>query len=139
MTVTGRILGADGKPVAGCQVALLTQGFRRSEKPEGTWPLGHHPGLAVANKVAATGQTDTEGRFRLAGPGYSAALPITPAAIVARAPGHGLATQALDFAGNRHEVTVKLQPERIARGRLVDAKGKPVAGAELRVHVRHTL
>jgi hypothetical protein len=136
MVVTGRVLDADGKPVPGCQVALLTRYFRRSEKPEGTWPATKQAGLSKANRVSATGQTDGEGRFRLAGPGgYSAALPTLAAAVIASAPGHGLTAQRLDHALARQDVTVKLQPERVVRGRLVDAQGKPAAGAEVRVHI----
>src|SRR5258708_655842 len=65
MMVTGKVLGADGKPVAGCQMGLLTRHYRRSEKPEGTWPFSKQGGLSKGNQVAATGLTGAEGRFRL--------------------------------------------------------------------------
>jgi hypothetical protein len=135
MVVAGRVVGSDGKPVAGCEVAVLTSSYRRSVKPDGAWPLGWHPGLAPANRVTAAGKTDSEGRFRLTGDGYSAVRPTLGAALIASAPGHGLAAVRLDHVLPRQEVTVTLPPERIVRGRLVDARGKPASGAEVRVHV----
>jgi hypothetical protein len=134
MVVTGRVLGADGKPVGGCEVGILTRYYRRSEKPDGTWPSNWHPGLSRANRVAATGQTDAEGRFRLSGPAYSAELPTVGAALIASAPGHGLVAVRLDHALTRQEVTINLQAEKVARGRILGPDAKAAAGVEVRVH-----
>ncbi len=135
MAVTGRVVGADGKPVAGCRLAVLTRYYRRSEKPEGTSPLGWHTGIAPGDRVSAMGESDAEGRFRLTGAGYSAAQPTLGALLIASAPGHGLTVQLLDHVLARHQVTVTLLPEHVVCGLLVDAQGKPAAGVEVRVHI----
>src|SRR5260370_4122922 len=71
VVVTGQVVDANGKPVQGCQVAVLMAHRKRSELPDGTWPLGRHPGFAPVNKVFAAGVTDAEGRFRREGEGHS--------------------------------------------------------------------
>jgi hypothetical protein len=57
------------------------------------------------------------------------------AVVVASAANHGLTVQLLDHVRARQDVLVRLQPERVVRGRLVHADGKPATGVEIRVHV----
>lgn len=134
MVVAGRVLDTGGKPVADCQVATLVWQYRRSAKPEGHWPLGWHPGLSPGIRVSATGRTAADGRFSLTGPGHSPALPALGAVIIASAPGHGLTARLIDPVLPPHDVAVRLEPERVVRGRLVDAAGRPAAGVEIRIH-----
>lgn len=130
MTVTGRLVGPDAKGVAGGQVAVIVQEYRRSERPEGNF-FGW--GLALTAKVLATAEADADGSFRLSGPGYSPSLPYTAVALLASAPGHGLTFKDLDLAELNQNVTVTLPAERVVRGRLIDLQGQPAAQAKVHV------
>src|SRR5438132_7035264 len=60
MTITGRLLGPDDKPVAGGQVAVVVSHKRRSERPSGTFFAT--AGLASAPKLLGTAKTDQAGQ-----------------------------------------------------------------------------
>ncbi len=61
LTVTGRLLDADGKPVADGQVVLVAELWCRTERPLGIYV---HNGLPITFGVTRPFQTDSEGRFR---------------------------------------------------------------------------
>jgi hypothetical protein len=130
MTITGRLIGPNDKPVAGGQVAVVVAQDRRSERPTGTFmALG---GLAWEPKLLGTAKAGEEGRFCLSGPRYSASKPYAPlATLFAAAPGYGLAGQLVEQARLHQEVSVKLLPERVVRGRLIDLQGQPAAGVRV--------
>src|SRR5262249_36154961 len=79
VTASGQVVSADGKPVAGANVALLGRAKRAARG-------GHSTG--VLNKTLTAGKTDPEGKFRLGATGLSreAYLEVV---LVARASGHG--------------------------------------------------
>jgi RNA polymerase sigma factor (sigma-70 family) len=118
LTVTGRVLDPDGKPVAKADVALIA------------WPKLPLRGQREfdALKVVAQARTDAEGRFRLAAPLLSSVQ-----TVVALAPGHALGQERIDRNAEQAEVEIRLHREEPVRGRLVDIQGQPVAG--VKVHV----
>ncbi len=117
--VAGRVVGADGKPLAGAEVALV-----------GRWlPSAEHPNHDY--KLLAHAKTDAEGRFRLA------RKDISPDAFyrvhaLAGARGHGLGWRKLNRPDSE-DLELRLEPERVVRGRLVDLQGLPAAGVKGRL------
>jgi RNA polymerase sigma factor (sigma-70 family) len=103
-TITGRVLGADGKPIRADLFLLWLEGA-----PE---PLG---------------KTAGDGTFRvtvpLKGPG---------AYLVARADGHGVDFM-MPATNTPADVTFRLPKDTPIRGRVIDTQGRPVAGVELGV------
>jgi protocatechuate 3,4-dioxygenase beta subunit len=133
MIVTGRLVGPDNKPVAGGHVAVVVHQYSPSQKPSGA--VVEFSPMAYKSKLLATARTDQAGRFRLSGTPYSPALPYlgSPGAILfATAPGYGFTAQVVDHARLRQEVTVKMEPERVVRGRLIDLQGQPAVGVAVR-------
>jgi RNA polymerase sigma factor (sigma-70 family) len=118
MTVSGRVLGKEGKPLA--EAAVAVAGLSRNVGRGGDL-------LTEQTRVLAQGRTDADGRFRLRAPDA------TPGQffnlyLLARAPGYGVGVQPLNLARQANEATLTLQPERAVRGRLVDLQGQPAAG-----------
>jgi RNA polymerase sigma factor (sigma-70 family) len=124
LSVKGRVLDPDGKPVAKAEVALLA------------WPRAPLRGDAelTSPRIVAQGKADAKGRFHLTTPGRSRSAFWNPS-VVARAPGYALGQERLDPDpdNKQAEVEVRLNPEQAVRGRLVDLQGQPVAGVKLRV------
>jgi RNA polymerase sigma factor (sigma-70 family) len=125
MTVTGRVLGPDGKPVAGAAVAILAwqvlhQSYQSSFE-DAAWQRGTTPGRTEA---------DAEGKFRLTikvppGP------PQPTMRVLAGAKGLGIAWALLDPMAESAEVELRLPAEQVVRGRVVNLQGDPVAGARV--------
>lgn len=121
-TITGRLLDASGKPVAGSRV--LWTAYREDdellvEQTEGTTP-------------AALGETKTDegGRFRVAleKPGLLLAVRVvTPGLPEARLAGPYDSGDTTDLADLRLPASAKIS------GRVADSAGKPVAGARVLV------
>jgi hypothetical protein len=127
MTVTGRLQGADGKPIAGGEVALVAEVWCRSERPLGTHL---HCGLPITFRVTGPFRSDGQGRFRAT----AAVGPARPAHAVyahAAAASHGRATVNL-AKWARQDIVIKLDREHVVRGRLIDTQGQPAAGATVR-------
>jgi hypothetical protein len=131
MTISGRLVGPDDKPVAGGQVAVVVAQYRRSERPMETGFQNAVGGLDWEPKLFGTAKTDEEGRFRLSGPRYSASRPYTRAILFAAGPDYGLTLHPVDHARLHQETIVRLQPEQIVRGRLIDLQGQPAVGVTL--------
>jgi hypothetical protein len=122
MTVTGRVLDAEGKPLAGAKVAVLV-GVRRFYR---------YGALSSERAVLGTGKTDGEGRFALTVARTSSDRN-WGADVLAAAPGCGLGWESFDPDAVRPETTVRLGPERIIRGQLRDLQGQPAAKVQLQV------
>jgi protocatechuate 3,4-dioxygenase beta subunit len=128
MSVTGRLLDADGKPVANGQVVMVVESWCRTERPLGIYV---HNGLPITFRVTGPFRTDGEGRFRataLAGP----AQPAWEVFAHVVAAGHGHVTLQIDKWARAQDLTIKLDQEHAIRGRLIDTQGQPVAGATVR-------
>lgn len=126
--VTGRVLDAEGKPVAGGQVAVMAEHWARFERPLGVYS---HNNLPITFRSTGPVCTDKEGRFRieaLVGP----ARPAWNVLLHAAAEGHGLATVELARGKPQQEFTIKLEREYVIRGRLLDTQGQPAALAKVR-------
>src|SRR5271166_3810205 len=63
--VTGRLLDADGKPVAGGRVVVMAEHWARFERPLGVY---YHNDLPLTFRVTGPVRTDSEGRFRIEAP-----------------------------------------------------------------------
>jgi hypothetical protein len=122
MTVTGRVLDPDGKPVAGAQVAILAvvQKARRNI------------GVSSERVVLGRGKAGDDGRFSLAVPRTSSTRNRGADVLAGRA-GYGLAWESFDPDAERPEVSVRLAREQVVRGQLLDLQGQPAAKVSLRV------
>jgi RNA polymerase sigma factor (sigma-70 family) len=115
----GRVLDADGKPVAAADVALLV--VPKSSPSD-------YAGLS--KEVLAHGRADGAGRFRLSV--SRAALADSRAAyVIAGKAGHGLAWAPADLNRPAEEALVRLAPEKVIRGRLIDVQGQPTPGVRV--------
>jgi hypothetical protein len=119
---TGRVTGADGKAVAGVEVALL--GDPASNRPDF---------VGLDNKgVLAHGRADGEGKFRLSV--HDATLARYRAVyVIAGKARHGLAWGQANLKAPAQETVVRLASEKTVRGRLVNVQGQPAAGVRVRV------
>jgi RNA polymerase sigma factor (sigma-70 family) len=124
MTVTGRVVGPDGKPVPGARVAVIArQGLFFSGGEDFAW---------YRNEVLGQAQADGEGKFRL-GVARTERVPVRQVRLFAAADGLGLAWKGLDAKADAVEVEVRLVAEQVVRGRVIDLQGEPVAGAKVHV------
>jgi hypothetical protein len=128
--VTGRVLGADGKPVANGFVALVAELWARSERSIGACYVngGHFP---LTFRVTGPYATDEQGRFRAESP-FGPARPGYRLSAHAAAAGQGQATVELAKGLSSQTVEIKLPREHLIRGRIVDTQGQPAAGATVR-------
>jgi hypothetical protein len=116
----GRVLGPDGKPVAGAKLYLLYATSR---------PLSL---LATSDEKGGFDVTLARGDFDQS----HDSLPWEHAEIIAVAAGHaiGLVPHAPGTAAPRTDLTVRLPRDDVPlQGRIVDLEGKPVAGVTVRV------
>jgi RNA polymerase sigma factor (sigma-70 family) len=109
----GHVGDAEGKPVGGAEVALLGDG-----------------------KVLAHGRADDEGRFRLS-VARAILADYRTGYVIARKAGHGLAWAPAELKTPSQETLVRLAPEKVIRGRLIDVQGQPAAGVRVRVVSLH--
>jgi RNA polymerase sigma factor (sigma-70 family) len=121
MIVVGRVLDSAGQPMAGVPVDVI--GRRRKALVATDEMLG-------AYVLLARGATDADGRFRLDA-SRTSSLHFFDGYVLAAAPGFGWADLNLD--AEQPAVEIRLRPEQVIRGRLVDVNGQPAAGVELRV------
>ncbi len=123
MNVSGQILDADGKPLAGAEVALL-----------GVPDVALRGGdLSSRQPVTlGSGKTDSEGRFRLDLERTSSAH-FVGVAVVAGRSGYAVGWQALDPDAEKSVADFRLAPEQVIRARFVDVQNQPAAGVAVRI------
>jgi RNA polymerase sigma factor (sigma-70 family) len=125
MTITGRVLGPDGKPVAGAQVAVVVW--------QGLYLSSFEYAAASRNSALGRDRADADGKFRLTVP----RLPPTPSwrkvRLLAAADGFGLAWKWIDHKAESVDAEIRLPAEQVIRGRVVDLQGEPVAGGKVHV------
>jgi RNA polymerase sigma factor (sigma-70 family) len=110
MTVSGRVLGADGEAVSGAKLLVLNAGGEA--------------------KAAPQAESNADGGFAFELPEYG-----DRRYLVATAPslGLGCAWVEIPTRGAVRGAMLKLPTDVPIRGRVVDLEGKPVAGAQVRV------
>jgi hypothetical protein len=127
MIVTGRVLGRNGRPLAGARVAVVAGEYRQ--------PGAQGPHAPSGKRVLRSGASDDQGRFSLALERPSEARHFGVSLLMA-APGHAPSWQAVSPRDSYHEaqeVQCELEPGQLVRGRLVDADGIPAAGVQAHV------
>ncbi len=127
ITLEGQIVDSMGKPVPRAQVYLREQPF--------SWTASTgHP--TETRNIAQTA-SDADGRFVLREvalpPSHFLRTEIFPLDIVVHASGFALAWRHLEAAEQGRGLRIALAPEAQVQGRLIDAQGKPVAGAPVKV------
>jgi RNA polymerase sigma factor (sigma-70 family) len=116
MALNGVVLDPAGKPVARAQIAVF--GFPRRTRRAGDHSNPH--------QVIGTATADELGHFRIMLTRISSAQ-FLDIDVVAGAAGFGMGWQPLDPDATQFEVEVRLRPEEVVRGRLVDVQGQPAA------------
>jgi beta-lactamase regulating signal transducer with metallopeptidase domain len=116
ITLRGRVVDARNKPATGAHVVVLATLLRRLTS-------------SYENTIAkGQGLADNQGRFRLDLPRF----PDGDTTIVATAPGLGAGFSDL-IGSEDEEITIRLGPEQVVRGRVIDLQGVPAAGVVFRV------
>jgi RNA polymerase sigma factor (sigma-70 family) len=123
MTVVGRVLDPEGRPVPDARLAVLV------DRPPQLGDIndGHH-----RDDLLGTASADADGRFALGFPALSAGRVAYPFLLVA-APGRGSKIVVLRTDAPRQEVSITLAPEEPVECRLVDVQGQPAAGVVVHV------
>jgi protocatechuate 3,4-dioxygenase beta subunit len=123
MTVTGRVLDAQGQPVGGAAVAIRGRPRRHFRAGD---PASYR------SELLGEGMADADGRFRIPATRASSAR-FWGTDAVAAAAGHALGWEAVPPNAAEPRVVIKLPAEQVIRGRLIDLQGLPVAGAKVSV------
>jgi RNA polymerase sigma factor (sigma-70 family) len=122
MTIAGRVLDRDGKPLPNARVAVLADRKRRVGDLDGQPP----------NILMATTAVDAGGRFTLEFPAIPA-RDLYDLRLIAVAPGRGLGVVELKTDAANQETSIALPPEQPIEGRLIDIQGQSAAGVVVRV------
>jgi beta-lactamase regulating signal transducer with metallopeptidase domain len=120
MTVTGRVLDPDGRPVLGAKVAVIG---RRKLPTLSARAEDQH-------KMMGRAEADADGRYRLEVPRTSSVTHYE-LHVVASGPGFGLGWADLNRDAEAPTADVRLKAEQPIEGRLVDLQGAPAAGVKL--------
>ncbi|MCI0459820.1 MAG: sigma-70 family RNA polymerase sigma factor, partial [Gemmataceae bacterium] len=122
MTIRGQVRDAAGKPVPRAHLAVLAL-------PNKWRPSQGESDLRL--DLLHDGRTDDQGRFEVRVPrpmGTEEYPPILAASV----PGHGLGLELLAPDADKADLAVKLPPEQVLRGRLIDLQGQPIANVSIR-------
>jgi beta-lactamase regulating signal transducer with metallopeptidase domain len=120
-TVTGQVLGSEGKPLTAAPVAVLV---RPKSIPGQEWP-------ARWQELAA-GRTDSTGHFQLQVP-LGLRMRVFEAWAAAGQPGYGLGWKSLSLTRPQSPCVIQLHKEQPIHRRLVDLQGQPAAGIKVSV------
>ncbi len=123
MFVTGRVLDPQGKPVARASIEIVGRPRR---------PVLDSDEISDRFVYMGHSATDSDGRFQLDA-ARSSSIGFFAAYALAAAPGFGLGWAELNADAEQPAAEMHLRPEQVIRGRLVDIKGQPAAGAELQL------
>jgi protocatechuate 3,4-dioxygenase beta subunit len=131
LSVSGIVVGPDGRPAAGAAVYLREWAYLRLRLP--VQPT-------ATTDILATTTTDRQGRFTfrnvapkspaISEPGGPLAAPWD---VIAAARGFGIASERLQPKSPHPDVLLKLAPEARLQGRLLDPEGKPAPGVRVQV------
>jgi RNA polymerase sigma factor (sigma-70 family) len=124
ITASGRVVGADAKPLAGAEVALV--GWRRTDT------------LKFATEVLVRARTDEKGLFRLTHRNTPKQR-FLQLYVLAGGKGFGLDGINMtprsfgEMPPRRDSLVLKVEPEQVLRGRLFNLQGQPAKGVKGRV------
>ncbi len=119
----GRVIGPNGQPVAGADVAVIAA--RVTQKPGGF--------IDVHGEIPAEGKTDEQGQFTFSFPALSSKTH-REAHVIARGTGLGMGYAKFKPDDGQLDVELKLQPEEPLRCRIVDVDGQPGADVRMSIH-----
>ena len=121
MTVAGRVLGPDGKPIKGAVVDLVA-------RPRLPWVGASDE--SNNHTLLGQGQSDSDGRFQLDSP-RTASTRVFEVTAIAAAPGFGFGWAELNPDAEQPRADIRLQPEHVVPVRLVDFTGAAARGVEV--------
>jgi RNA polymerase sigma factor (sigma-70 family) len=126
MTVTGRVLGTDGKPAVGAPVDIVGQ----LRAPEAGTDV-ERAGFVILGQ----GTADGDGRLRIEA-GRSSSDRFTDLYALAGAARLGSAFGCVELHPDAEQpvAEIHLQPEQVIHGKLVDVNSQPAAGIEVQLH-----
>jgi protocatechuate 3,4-dioxygenase beta subunit len=124
MFVVGRVLSPDGKPVPGAKVMVQA---RDRQQPDDAARF-----VEPSTPLLAHAATDGSGRFHLDSPRTSSSRNDRFMA-VALAPGYGAGWANLDADAEQPGAEIRLNPEQVIQGHLVDLQGRPAQGVTVSV------
>ncbi len=127
--VTGRIVGPDANPIPNASVGILTTEFARSARPIGVYVFNSLP---KAYELIGPVRTDQDGRFTVDVPPPASGV-YAGLGVVAEASGKAFAMEALHPTRKQQSIQLTLGEEHAVRGQLIDLKGQPVTGANVKV------
>ncbi len=121
-TIHGRIVGVDGKPAEGVDVAVIA--WRKAIDRGGD--------LKTMDALLGESKTDADGQYRIELDDVSSKTH-RDAHVMARASGTALAWRKLNLDAAAVEASFELKPEEAISGRLVDIEGQAAAGVRFQV------
>lgn len=118
ITVAGRVLDPDGKPVKSAR--LYWPRFPKTP-----------PKSEEDIEIPQCAKTDADGRFRVELP-RTDMDPTFPFALIAAADGYGMDWSELPKDGSRADLTLRLVKDHPIEGRIITTEGKPLVGIRVR-------
>jgi RNA polymerase sigma factor (sigma-70 family) len=125
MTISGRVLDPDGKPLAGADVTVCAR--------QGVMLNSWQGWASYRNEVLGRAKSDKDGGYRLTVRRPDPLLNLRSVHVVAAAAGHGLTWKSLDPDAERAEAELKLSVVQRVAGRLVGIQGEGAAGVTVHV------
>jgi RNA polymerase sigma factor (sigma-70 family) len=123
--VRGRVLSADGKPLAEARVMVWARyGLIMST---GEWWASYR------NEMLGQATTDKDGQYRLTVPRTDPHINVRAVRLVVTAPGHGMAWKALKPDAAEADAELRLPPVQRVAGHLTGLQGEDAAGVTVRV------
>jgi hypothetical protein len=135
-TIRGNLVGPDGKPASGASVFWI--GNRKPPVPFVAMPKDRVARRATEEEILAHAECDALGKFSLSAdydPGRYIHFNGWDTLVLAKASGAGVLVKSI--TPDETEVTLRLPPEVVIRGRLLTPAGKPASDVRVTVNGFH--